>query len=203
MLDTNPDAEPLLREVRNAKIAKGALQIQLDDLLEHCPEARARKEVVEKAMELHRKRHGSWPSLWGHGVNTAELKRQVAALTAELEKGAGTSPETVSTVQGLKAQAGPRYAVKSVAKLPFTTEQAKLSPETVESRRRKLAVKRLAAFLKIPKDVGAITTEEIEWQVAMHEKHGADAAKWPKVEVERHYKSPKFRKSLKNRNTAN
>ncbi|MEO5802529.1 MAG: hypothetical protein ABIR24_03300, partial [Verrucomicrobiota bacterium] len=55
MLDMNPDAEPLMREVRAAKIAKGKLEIQLDDLRRHCPGVQHRLDLMEKLAAFRRK----------------------------------------------------------------------------------------------------------------------------------------------------
>jgi predicted transcriptional regulator len=97
MLGANPDTQPLRIQVLNAKRERGALAIQLADLLQHCPEAQERKEVMERHLELYRAVYGSWPSMVGSGVSTAELQKQIidertrrenlgAVSTAELKK---------------------------------------------------------------------------------------------------------------------
>lgn len=80
MHNSLPGAHPMRDVVQRAKRERGALQIQLDDLLRHCPGAQERKEVIERHMELYRAQHGSWPSMWGAGVSTEDLKRQIALL---------------------------------------------------------------------------------------------------------------------------
>lgn len=69
---------PLLEEIRKVKLERFEFEIQLLDLFQQCPEARERKEVIERVVALHRKQYGSWPSMWGKGVDTEELKRQIA-----------------------------------------------------------------------------------------------------------------------------
>ena len=79
MLNSNPDAEPLLREVRSAKIDRGALKIQLNDLMFHVPEAKRRADAIEKLAELRRQPGGGGGgSPWGHGLSTAEIEWQIS-----------------------------------------------------------------------------------------------------------------------------
>ncbi len=79
MLNSNPDAEPLLREVRNARIERGALKIQLDDLLRHVPEAKRRADTIEKLTALRRQPGGGGGgSPWGCGLSNEELEWQVS-----------------------------------------------------------------------------------------------------------------------------
>lgn len=79
MLNANPDAEPLLREVRSAKIDRGALKIQLDDLLRHVPEAKRRADAIEKLTAIRRQPGGGGGgSAWGNGLSTDEMEYQIA-----------------------------------------------------------------------------------------------------------------------------
>ena len=79
MLNANPDAEPLLREVRTAKIDRGALKIQLDDLLRHVPEAKRRADAIQKLTAIRRQPGGiGGGSAWGNGLSTEEMEWQVA-----------------------------------------------------------------------------------------------------------------------------
>lgn len=79
MLNQSPDAEPLLREVRTAKIERGALKIQLDDLLHHVPEAKRRADAVEKLTTIRSQPDGSGGgSAWRSGLSTEEIEWQVA-----------------------------------------------------------------------------------------------------------------------------
>ena len=79
MLNTNPDAEPLLREVRNARIERGALKIQLDDLLRHVPEAKRRADAIEKLTAIRRQPGGGGGgSPWGCGLSTEEIEWQIS-----------------------------------------------------------------------------------------------------------------------------
>jgi len=107
------DRYPEKRAVRQVLREKGALQIQLDDLLQHCPEARERKETIERLVPLARQQRGAWPNMWGSGVSTAELKRQLAELeaggSAEAAPAAGTSaarPVTAAAAKSPKRKAG-------------------------------------------------------------------------------------------------
>ncbi len=128
MLDANPDAEPMRRVVREATRARGALQIQLDDLLQHCEEARERKEIVERVTELHRKLKGSWPKMWGSGVSTAKLKRQIAELEREAASG------------GAQASAAPpnREVPGPAAPRPVTATKP-APPEAAQTKGRQIA----------------------------------------------------------------
>lgn len=123
MLRSSGEKEPLLREVQRAKIERGALEIQLDDLMRHCPDARERKEVIEKLMHLEREKRGSTFNRFGKGVGTEELKRQLA----DLELAAPTPAE-----QRIKRPEPPPVsegALRRVERLPaFTSEPAASKP---------------------------------------------------------------------------
>lgn len=61
-----------------------------------------------------------------------------------------------------------------------------------EAKRRADACEKLTAIRREPGGMGGgppwgcgLSTEEIEWQIAMREKHGIDSSKWPKAEIER------------------
>jgi hypothetical protein len=67
------------QEVRNAKIARGALKIQLNDLLYHVPEAKRRADAIEKLTAIRRQPDGGGGgSAWGNGLNTEEMEWQIA-----------------------------------------------------------------------------------------------------------------------------
>jgi hypothetical protein len=63
-----------------------------------------------------------------------------------------------------------------------------------EAKRRAELIEKLAALDKPGRPLGGtpwpwghgLSTEEIEWQIAMHEKYGARSAEWPKAEVDAH-----------------
>lgn len=79
MIKTHPEVEPHLREVRVAKIAKGALQIQMDDLLRHVPEAKRRADAIEKLTAIRREPGGMGGGPpWGCGLSTEEIEWQIA-----------------------------------------------------------------------------------------------------------------------------
>lgn len=106
IVQSDPDAEPHLREVRNAKRELGALQIRFDDLLRHCPDAQERADIIERYVSLARQQHGSFPSMWGSGVSTEQLKKQLAAL--ELEQPIRELPAPPSFIQERAAKKKPK-----------------------------------------------------------------------------------------------
>jgi hypothetical protein len=65
---------------------------QFNDLLHHCRDARERSEVLEKLDKLNQWATGSGYSMWGRGVGTDELKRQVARREREAEAAGVTLP---------------------------------------------------------------------------------------------------------------
>lgn len=133
---------PEQRAVREAMLERGELAIQLDDLLRHCPEARERKELIEKHGELIRKRYGTGPSMWGSGVSTEHLKQNIATFESEIAKGAGPGRETESLLETLEElqQHGPRYFPKSIQVLkperkPKATESESAPPRAPSSEK--------------------------------------------------------------------
>ncbi len=118
MTQSGPDVYPEQRAVREAIRQRGKLAIQLDDLLRHCPQARDRMQLIEKHGELMRKRYGTGPSMWGSGVDTEQLKENIANLEEELAQGKGPAPESLQTLESLKSPSVPKYSPQSIAKLP-------------------------------------------------------------------------------------
>lgn len=101
-------AEPLLDEVRKAQLERFLIWNQFNDLLQHCPEARERKAVVEKLDALNRWATGSGYSMWGKGVGTDELKRQIAKREKEAaERGASVNPQPAASGPPSLPDAGP------------------------------------------------------------------------------------------------
>jgi predicted transcriptional regulator len=72
-LDTYPEK----RTVREALLAKGALEIQLADLLANFPGAAARQQAIQQLIEL-RRAAGFWPKVWGCGLSTAEIQWEIS-----------------------------------------------------------------------------------------------------------------------------
>jgi hypothetical protein len=71
-----------------------------------------------------------------------------------------------------------------------------------EAKRHYDLSERLTEFRGAPGGTGGgaawgrgLSTEEIEWQVSMHEKYGPSSAKWPKEEVDAHYAAKEVAKS--------
>ncbi|MCU0783212.1 MAG: hypothetical protein MUF81_04020 [Verrucomicrobia bacterium] len=71
------DAHPEKRAVKKAIAERAAFWIQVEDLVNHVPQARERKEAIERLIELRRSAK-DWPSVWGRGLSTEEVKWQVA-----------------------------------------------------------------------------------------------------------------------------
>lgn len=139
MLQCSGDKEPLLREVQQAKIEKGGLQIQLADLMHHCEDARDRKETIERHANLARKKYGSWPPMWGKGVTTEELKRQIS----RMEKKPGISEKERLKWEEMKSSHGPEYAVRQIVTMQLTTESDVPSSEKKSAPKKKAVTKKL------------------------------------------------------------
>ncbi len=125
VMDASPwNSNPLWQESRAMLAERGAVKVQLLDLLAEVPEARERKEVIERHANLFRQRRGSWPSMWGSGVSTAELKRQIAEL--EREAASGGAPRPAAPPEG--DVSGSAAAARATEKFPPRTEAAKPEP---------------------------------------------------------------------------
>ena len=134
------DLYPEKRAVRQALREKGALQIQLEDLLQHCPEARERKETLEKLVTLARSVRGGWPSMWGSGVSTAELQRQLGALETEAKtKGLPTvpAPEAPTASDGGEIWGSPSAAARATEKIQARIEMAKATAQPLKRKASK------------------------------------------------------------------
>ena len=120
MLRHDPNAEPHLRAVLEAKIALSTLEVQFEDMLRYVPEARKRKELIERNNELGIKRHGSAFTQWGCGTSTESLKRNITVMESELAKGKTASPEALAEYQKLEAmrRSPAPYPLLSVRKFP-------------------------------------------------------------------------------------
>jgi metal-responsive CopG/Arc/MetJ family transcriptional regulator len=71
--------DPMSRQVRAALIERGALKIQLDDLMRHVPEAKRRADAIEKLTANRRQPGGTGGgSAWGSGLSTEEMEWQIA-----------------------------------------------------------------------------------------------------------------------------
>lgn len=114
------DIYPEKRVARQAMLERGRLQIQLDDIFRHCPDAKQRKELIEKHDKVMKKRYGSAPNMWGSGVSTEHLESNIKHMEEELAKGEGPSADAVAMQEQLERieNAPPRYAVKKLMKLP-------------------------------------------------------------------------------------
>ena len=123
-------AYPEQRAVREAMQERGKLAIQLDDLLRHCPEARERKELIEKHAELTHKLYAGGPVMWGSGVTTEHLKQNIASFESEIAKGAVAPPEAVAWTAKIERlqQAPPHYSHKFINRLSVTEIPAAPSP---------------------------------------------------------------------------
>jgi predicted transcriptional regulator len=136
LAQSGPNAYPEKRAVQEAVRERGNLAIQLDDLLSHCPEARERKALIEQHEYLMRKRYGTGPSMWGTGVGTDQLKKNIAVMEAEIAKGARPSPETLSMHEQVKAfsESIPIYPRTSIGTLPVTVKP--VAPNSAKPSKR-------------------------------------------------------------------
>jgi metal-responsive CopG/Arc/MetJ family transcriptional regulator len=73
------DLYPEKRAVRVAMAERAVYWQQVWDLVTHVPEARERKEAIEKLIKM-RLTTKQWPKVWGCGLSTTEIKWQAAML---------------------------------------------------------------------------------------------------------------------------
>lgn len=69
------DAHPEKRAVKQAMAERAVYGKQLWDLVMHVPEARERKEAIEKLIAI-RLAAKQWPKVWGCGLSTTEIQWQ-------------------------------------------------------------------------------------------------------------------------------
>jgi len=69
--------DPMQRELRTALRQRGAALVRLNDILAHVPEARRRRELIERLTEFCQDPGGLRVGVWGAGLSTEEIEWQI------------------------------------------------------------------------------------------------------------------------------
>lgn len=114
------DLRPEKRAAHTAIRERAALQIQMSDLLQHCPEAMRRKESIEKLIEI-RRTGGQWLKVWGCGLSNEEIRWQIE-MAEKYGHDSANWPKEETTMRDLAREAERKAAGGEVPPVSPKTE---------------------------------------------------------------------------------
>lgn len=148
------------------------------------------REVDALAAGHNRKRNSILLDAMRQGLRAVDVALMVKKARSEgIEEGAVKSTEIAHELDLFPEKAEAKKAM--LERYVYQKQVDDLVRHVPAARERKEAIEKL---IKLRTEAGqwrtvwgcGLSTEEIKWQIAMHENYGHDSTKWPKSEIDRH-----------------